>query len=80
MASFRKAVDATRHRLVAGERVLVRCSAGASRSPAVTATVVVLRRGVDLQAASEQVSERRPEMDSHEALVRRAATVYTGAT
>ena len=39
MASFRKAVDATRHRLAAGERVLVHCSAGASRSPAVAATV-----------------------------------------
>ena len=78
-ASFR-AADAARRRLAAGERVLVRCSAGVPRSPAVAATVVALRRGVDLQAASEQVSDRRPGTDPHEAPVRRAATVYTGAT
>jgi predicted protein tyrosine phosphatase len=59
--------------------VLIYCPAGASRSPAV-ATVVALRRGVDLQAAFEQVSDRRPETDSRESLVRRAATVYTEAT
>ena len=77
--SFREAVDATRRRLAAGERVLVHCPAGASRSPAV-ATVVALRRGVDLQAAFEQVPDRRPETDSHESPVRRAATVYMEAT
>ena len=80
VASFRKAVDATRRRLAADERVLVHCSAGASRSPAVAATVVALRRDVDLRAAFEQVSDRRPETDPHEALVRRAATVYTETT
>ena len=77
--SFREAVDATRRRLAAGERVLVYCPAGAPRSPTV-ATVVALRHGVDLQAAFEQVPDRRPKIDSHESLVRRAATVYTEAT
>ncbi len=77
VAFFREAVGATRRRLAAGEGVLVHCSAGASRSPAVAATAVALRRDIDLRAAFEQVADRRPETDPHEALVRRAATVYT---
>jgi len=57
--------------------VLVHCSAGASRSPAVAATALALAAEIGLEAAFGQVSTRRKAVDPHDALVRQAARVYT---
>lgn len=57
----------------AGERVLVHCSAGASRSPAVVATVLALSTELTLDSALKRLTERRPAVDPHEALIRQAA-------
>lgn len=72
-----RAVDELASRLDAGETVLVHCSAGASRSPAVAATALALERGIGLDTAFDQVTDRRSEADPHDALVRQAARVYT---
>lgn len=59
------------------ENLLVHCSAGASRSPAVAATALALYDEIGLEAAFKQVSKRRNAIDPHEAIVRQAACVYT---
>jgi protein-tyrosine phosphatase len=71
--AVRDAVTALRD----GDRVLVCCSAGASRSPAVAATALAVVSDLDLNDAFQQVSSRRPVVDPHEALVQYAARVYT---
>lgn len=76
--AFEAAVEATRAHLDAGERVLVHCSAGASRSVAVAATVLALRRDWAVERALSAVAERRAEADPHPALRRRADSVRDG--
>jgi predicted protein tyrosine phosphatase len=73
--AFARAVDGTLELLRDGERVLVHCSAGASRSGAVAAAVVALREGVAVDEAFEQVAAGRDAVDPHPALRRRAASV-----
>ncbi|WP_280535545.1 dual specificity protein phosphatase [Halopenitus sp. POP-27] len=73
--AFREAVRAVITGRDAAERVLVHCSAGASRSPAVVATVMAIRDGIPLETAFERIAEARPAIDPHPALVRRAVAV-----
>ena len=74
---FTKAVQATVTALADGERVLVHCAAGASRSPTVAATALALTEEMELQNAIQQVADNRDTVDPHEALLRQAAHVYT---
>jgi atypical dual specificity phosphatase len=73
---FGRAVSRVLSRLRAGETVLVHCSAGASRSPAVAATAIALYDDVGLETAFEQVADRRNAADPHEAVLRQAARIY----
>jgi atypical dual specificity phosphatase len=57
--------------------LLVHCSAGASRSPAVAATALALHEGIGLDDAFRRIRARRDAVDPHDALVRRAASVLT---
>lgn len=74
---FDRAVTHVLSERATGESVLVHCSAGASRSPAVAATVLALSDGIGLEAAFTQVMTARSAVDPHEALVKQAARVYT---
>lgn len=74
---FQRAVTLTVSRLKKGDRVLVHCSAGASRSPSVAATEMAIYRGISLEEAFEQIRECRSQVDPHEAMVRQAARVFT---
>jgi protein-tyrosine phosphatase len=74
-AAFDRAVTAVESRL-GGSGVLVHCSAGASRSPAVAATALALSEGIGLDDAFQRVMARRDAVDPHDALVRRAASVF----
>jgi atypical dual specificity phosphatase len=73
--AFETAVDAVESRLAAGDRTLIHCSAGASRSPAVAAAALALHRDGELKTALQQVLNRRPEADPHDALIRQAHAV-----
>jgi len=53
--TFERAVIETLERLDEVDQVLVHCSAGASRSPAVAATALALHTQIGLEAAFEQV-------------------------
>ncbi len=75
--AFNQAVIEILERLNEGDRVLVHCSAGASRSPAVAATALALYEQIDLEAAFEQVANRREAVNPHESVVRQAARIYT---
>jgi len=74
---FRRAVTRVLSHLRAGDEVLVHCSAGASRSPAVAATALALDNDVGLETAFERVADRRNATDPHEAVIRQAARIYT---
>jgi atypical dual specificity phosphatase len=74
---FEQAVNRVLSRLRAGDKILIHCSAGASRSPAVAATALALYNEVGLETAFEQVTNRRNAADPHEAIIRQAARVYT---
>lgn len=74
--AFATAVGEVLARLDAGEATLVHCSAGASRSPAVAATALAYHTSSDLTTAFQQIRERRPAADPHDALLRQAADVY----
>ena len=73
--AFDRAVTAVSSRLD-DHTVLVHCSAGASRSPAVAATALALSEGIGLDEAFRRVRARRDAVDPHDALVRRAVSVY----
>ncbi|AZH27194.1 protein phosphatase [Haloplanus aerogenes] len=75
LAAFGRAVTAVTSRLD-DYGVLVHCSAGASRSPAVAATALALSEGIGLDDAFRRVAAARDAVDPHDALVRRAASVY----
>jgi protein-tyrosine phosphatase len=76
-AEFQRAVETTVDALDAGERVLVHCSVGASRSPAVAGTALALVDELGLEEAFRQLTEKRPAVQPHESLLRRAGYVYT---
>jgi protein-tyrosine phosphatase len=71
-AAFAAAVEELESRLAAGERVLVHCSAGASRSVAVAAAALALTAGVDVDAALDRVCAARGVAAPHPALADRA--------
>jgi atypical dual specificity phosphatase len=73
--AFAEAVSAARTALEGGETVLVHCSAGASRSPAVAAATLALHEDRSLEDAFEQVAARRPAADPHPAMIRQAVHV-----
>ncbi|WP_115862399.1 dual specificity protein phosphatase family protein [Halorussus litoreus] len=70
--AFRQAVDAVVAARDADETVLVHCSRGGSRSPAVAAAALAVRRGCPVEAALAEVRASRPEADPHPVLVDRA--------
>lgn len=74
---FGRAVSRVLARLKADDTVLVHCSAGASRSPAVAATALALYDDVGLETAFERVADRRNAADPHEAVIRQAARIYS---
>lgn len=74
--AFDQAVTATLEKVKDGERVLVHCSAGSSRSVAVVATVIALLEDCDIDQAFQLVSEQRTEADPHQALRRQAEIVW----
>ncbi|OSP08266.1 hypothetical protein B9H04_06800 [Halorubrum ezzemoulense DSM 17463] len=74
---FEQAVSHVLSVLQTDESLLVHCSAGASRSPAVAATALALADDIGLEAAVDQLVTRRSAVDPHEALIRQAARVYT---
>ena len=78
--AFETAVAAVGSRLATGEKTLLHCSAGASRSPAVAATALALHRDSELEAAFQQILTRRPVADPHDALIRQAHAVYQRGT
>jgi protein-tyrosine phosphatase len=69
---FAEAVSKVIEHRESGRTILTHCSAGASRSPSVAATAISNLTGKDLNEAFNQVIERRPETDPHDALVRQA--------
>ncbi|WP_246986898.1 dual specificity protein phosphatase family protein [Halorientalis marina] len=71
---FESAVEEVLSGLCSSDSVLVHCSRGASRSPAVAATALAIHRGISIDEAFKQVAAHREETDPHDALVRRAAT------
>ncbi|ELZ46089.1 Dual specificity protein phosphatase [Halorubrum californiense DSM 19288] len=75
--AFAAAAETVVKRREAGQRVLIHCSAGASRSPAVAAAAMTRLTDRSLGEAFEQVLAPRSEVDPHDALVRRAATFAT---
>jgi atypical dual specificity phosphatase len=68
-APFQKAVDEVLSAMRDGKNVLVHCSKGASRSPAVAATAVAIVDGVEISKAFEQIAQQRSAVDPHDALV-----------
>jgi protein-tyrosine phosphatase len=74
---FEQAVTHVLSRLRSGDNVLVHCSAGASRSPAVAATALALYNEVGLETGFEQIANCRNAADPHEAVIRQAARIYT---
>ncbi|WP_049936560.1 protein-tyrosine phosphatase family protein [Haloplanus natans] len=74
-AAFDRAVTAVSSRLD-DHTVLVHCSAGASRSPTVAATAFALSEGIGLDEAFRRVRACRDAVDPHDALIRRAVSVY----
>jgi protein-tyrosine phosphatase len=73
---FKEAVEAIVRGLESGKTVLVHCSRGASRSPAVAAVAVALHQGIDIEDTFELIRERRDVVDPHDALVEQAVEVY----
>jgi protein-tyrosine phosphatase len=71
--TFVRAVEEVLTRWDTDNRVLVHCSAGASRSPAVAATALSLSTDRTLEAAFQQLQRRRAAVEPHEALIRQAA-------
>ncbi|QHS15983.1 protein-tyrosine phosphatase family protein [Halopenitus persicus] len=70
--AFVEAVTEVVTRRESGDRVLVHCSAGASRSPSVAAAAAAQLTGIGLEETFNRIIDRRPEVDPHDALVRRA--------
>jgi hypothetical protein len=70
--AFADAVDSLRSLLVRGERVLVHCSAGASRSVAVAAAALAVDGDVPADEALATVCAARGVAASHPALADRA--------
>ena len=73
--SFADAVQSVLTSRDDGQRVLIHCAAGASRSPSVAATAITCQTANTLDESFNQVLERRPETDPHDALIRQAAKV-----
>ena len=73
--SFADAVQSVLTSRDDGQRVLIHCAAGSSRSPSVAATAITCLTANTLNESFNQVLERRPETDPHDALIRQAAKV-----
>lgn len=71
--TFTDAVQTVLTQRDAGHCVLIHCAAGSSRSPAVAATAMTQLTEQTLNQSFNQVLERRPATDPHDALVRQAA-------
>lgn len=65
---FDEAVDAALERIRQGNRVLVHCAAGVSRSAAVCATLLAVREHRSFADALETVKKQRPRIDPHPGL------------
>lgn len=73
---FERAVTRSVACLEAGESLLVQCSAGGSRSPAVAATALALTEDLPLEEAFDRVIQRREAADPHRAIVQQAERTY----
>jgi len=73
--SFADAVQSVLTSRDDGQRVLIHCAAGSSRSPSVAATAITCLTANTLNESFNQVLERRPEADPHDALICQAAKV-----
>ncbi len=74
--TFQEAVEAVLSGFDQDETVLIHCSRGASRSPAVAATAVAIYEQIEIAESFERIGNRRPEFDPHIALVGHASSVY----
>lgn len=70
--AFAEAVETVIEQRENGRCILIHCSAGSSRSPSVAAAAITHLTENNLNEAFNQVIERRPETDPHDALVRQA--------
>lgn len=73
--TFSNAVDKVMQQYQNDQSILIHCSAGSSRSPSVAATAITSLTGNTLTEAFNQVIERRPDTDPHDALVRQAVKI-----
>lgn len=69
---FVEAVRKVVERRESGRTVLIHCSAGASRSPAVAAAALTGLSDKSLNEAFSQVLRQRPTADPHDGLIRQA--------
>jgi protein-tyrosine phosphatase len=76
--AFAEAVKTVVEQRENGQRVLVHCSAGSSRSPSVAAAAITRLSDTTLNEAFNQIIEHRPETDPHNALVRQAIKTTEG--
>lgn len=60
---FEAAVDYTIECLNRGDKTLVHCQAGVSRSAGVCTAAIAVRQGIDADLAREKVKESRPVID-----------------
>ena len=60
---FEAAVDYTIESLERGDKVLVHCQAGVSRSAGVCTAAIAVRQGLDADQAREKIKESRPVID-----------------
>jgi len=69
---FAQAVSEVIEHRKSGRKILIHCSAGASRSPSVAAAAISHLTEKDLNEAFNQIIECRSEVEPHDALVRQA--------
>ncbi|WP_256301588.1 dual specificity protein phosphatase family protein [Haloarchaeobius salinus] len=74
---FEQAVAVVETHLEQDTEVLVHCSAGASRSPAVAATALAIHSNLELEEAFKRISSRRDAVEPHNALIQQAARVFS---
>jgi len=67
--NFEAAVEALVSMQQAEETVLVHCSAGSSRSGAVTAAALAHRDGTTVEAALDRIQRQKSDIDPHPALL-----------
>jgi protein-tyrosine phosphatase len=70
--NFQTAVEALISFRKSGETVLVHCSAGSSRSGAITAAALAQTTNTSVESSLGRLKERKPDIDPHPALLEHA--------